>query len=51
MKQMDSFLKKLPDAICDRKGEQKRAFSCTLSVLGPKIFWTKTVKTRKNYKK
>ena len=30
--QKNGFLQKLPDTICVRKGE-KRAFSCTLSVL------------------
>ena len=45
----DFFLQKLPDTICVRKGE-KRAFSCTLSVLAKKCFWPKTVQTRKNYK-
>ena len=37
------FLPKLPDTICVRKGEKKRAFSCTLSVLAKIFFWTKTV--------
>ena len=36
------FLQKLPDTICVRKGE-KRAFSCTLSVLAKKVFGPKTV--------
>ena len=40
-KKMD-FLQKLADTICVRKGE-KRAFSCTLSVLAKKFFWPKTV--------
>ena len=31
--------------------EQKRAFSCTLSVLAQNVFGTKTVKTRENHKK
>ena len=40
---------RLPDTICARKGE-KRAFSCTPSVLAKIFFWAQTVKTRKNYK-
>ena len=32
------FLQKLADTICVRKGEKKRAFSCTLSVFGQKFF-------------
>ena len=32
------FLQKLADTICVRKGEKKRAFSCTLSVLAKKFF-------------
>ena len=32
-----------------QEGGKKRAFSCTLSVLA-KIFWPKTVQTRKHYK-
>ena len=31
--------------------EKKRAFSCTLSVLAKMFFWTKTVQSRKHYKK
>ena len=31
-------------------GREKRAFSCTLSVLAKKIFGPKTGQTRKNYK-
>ena len=48
-KKLDFFLQKLPDTICVRKGE-KRAFSCTLSVLSKILFWTKTVQSRKHYK-
>ena len=46
---MDFFLQKLPDTICVGKGE-KRAFSCTLSVLAKKCFGPKAVYTGKNYK-
>ena len=42
------IFQKLPDTICVRKGE-KRAFSCTLSVLARKCFGPKTVQTRKHY--
>ena len=35
--QKTDFLQKLPDTICVRKGE-KRAFSCTLSVLAKNVF-------------
>ena len=48
-KSKNGFLAKLPDTICVRKGE-KRAFSCTLSVLAKNLFWTKTVQIRKHYK-
>ena len=40
-KEMD-FQQKLADTICVRKGE-KRAFSCTLSVLDKNVCWSKTV--------
>ena len=43
-------MQKLPDTICVRKGEKKRAFSCTISVLAKKCFGPKTVQTRKNAK-
>ena len=42
------FLQKLPDTTCVRQGE-KRAFSCTRSVLA-KSFFEKNSETRKNYK-
>ena len=45
MKQMD-FLQKLPDIICVRKGE-KRAFSCTLSVLAQNFLGPKQWKPEK----
>ena len=37
------FKQKLPDTICVRKGE-KRAFSCTLSVLAKMFFGPKQCK-------
>ena len=44
------FIAKLRDAICVRKGERKRAFSCTLSVLA-KTFWAQNSRNhKKNYK-
>ena len=49
MTKMIFLLQKLPDTICVRKGE-KSAFSCTLSVLAKKLFWSKTVKARKTIK-
>ena len=48
-KKMD-FLQKLADTICDRKGEKKRAFSCTLSVLAKKFFGPKQCKPGKTIK-
>ena len=47
MKQMD-FSQRLPDPICVRKGEKTRIFVHTIC-FGQNNFWTKTVKTRKNY--
>ena len=44
------FLQKLPDTICVRKGEQKRAFSCTLSALAKNIFGPKQCKAGKTMK-
>ena len=46
---IDFLLPKSSDTICVRKGE-KRAFSCTLSVLAKNV-WPKTVKTSKKQKK
>ena len=43
------FLQKLPDTICVRKGE-KRAFSCTLSVLAKKCFGPKQCKPESTIK-
>ena len=40
------FYQKLPDTSCVRKGE-KRAFSCTLSVLAKHLLGPKTVKPGK----
>ena len=47
--QTNGFFQKLLDTSCVRKGE-KRAVSCTLSVLAKNFFWPKTVQTRKHYK-
>ena len=44
------FLQKLPDTICVRKGEEKRAFSCTLSVLAKIFFGPKQCKPGKTIK-
>ena len=44
------FLQKLADTICVRKGEEKRAFSCTLSVLAKKFFGPKQCKPGKTIK-
>ena len=44
------FLQKLPDTICVRKGEKKRAFSCTLSVLAKIFFGPKQCKPGKTIK-
>ena len=41
---MDFFCQKLPDTICVRKGDKKRAFSCTLSVLAKIFFGPKQCK-------
>ena len=45
----NDFYQKLPDTICMRKGEEKRAFSCTLSVLA-KHFWAQNSESQENYK-
>ena len=44
------FLQKLPDTICVRKGEKKRASSCTLSVLAKDVFGPKQSKPGKTIK-
>ena len=46
--QKNGFLQKLPDTICVRKGEKTHFRAHYL--FWPKIFWPKTVQTRKNYK-
>ena len=43
------FLQKLPDTICVRKGEETRIFVHTIC-FDQRIFWPKTVQTRKHYK-
>ena len=47
--QKTDILQKLPDTICVRKGE-KRAFSCTLSVLAKNFLGPKQFKPRKTIK-
>ena len=44
------ILQKLPDTICVRKGEKKRAFSCTLSVLAQNFLGPKQCKPGKTIK-
>ena len=46
MKKMD-FLQKMPDTICDRKGEKTRIFVHTIS-FGPKLFWDQNSENQKN---